>query len=110
MGRAGAQVVVDDDAAGLSHGDAGGAGQFHVGAHAQADDHQVGQDSPCRGLDGGDSPIAHREATDSGAQSQVGARGAHRFSDRGSHVAATAGHLRRRSLATAAQSRMHRWR
>ena len=87
MRRAGAQVVVDDDAPGLAHADACGTSQCHVGAHAQPDHHQVGRNGPCRAFDSSDVPVDHGETGDCGAESQVDAGGAHRVRDSGGHVA-----------------------
>ena len=50
----GAQVVVDDDAAGLAHADARGPGKVRVRAHPEPDHHEVGRHRTRLGLHGGD--------------------------------------------------------
>ena len=95
MGRVGAQVVVDDDAAGSADADAGGPRQVRVGPHAEPDDHEVGRQRARRGGHGRDASAGRAEAGDRGAEPQVDARGAHRSGDAGGHVGVQHGGHRR---------------
>ena len=103
--RAGAQVVVDDDAAGLAHADARGPGKVRVGANPEPDHHEVGRDGTRRGLHGGDASVGGGESGDRGAESQVDPRGPHRVRDSAAMSASSTAPMGASSRSTTVTSR-----